>query len=185
MRKWIYLGICALGLTFGCSNPDAIKNKEVKDHPTKVTIENVYVHRYEPGKSTCLYSLRDRNIGSSENPREGSIALEYDIRIYDEDVIKCFYLGWGKYEGENSSSPFFSYKNEPKNKETNIWRLDNGYLEKDLKKIIFKVKAIDWKDNVKETEFTLDQILENAKPMKTKPMKLIDGQFECDENFNK
>ena len=174
--------MCSLGLALSCDK-ELTENKEVKNNPVEVTIENVYYHDYEAGKPTCLYSSRERNIGSSDNPREGAIALDFDIKIHDEDVIKHLYIGWGEYRGEDRDTPFFSYENKSKNKKTEISNMDNGYPKAYLKQVHFQIKITDWKGNTEEKTFTLDQILKNAKPMNTKPMKLVDGKYECDDKF--
>ena len=188
-----YLGLGALGLAVGIfSNVSCTKKEEIIGKDTEVVIEDVYVHRYETGKPTCLYSPKGRNIGSSENPDKGSIALDFDINISDDDIIKNVYLGWGHVKredvnllskGEDVNILSFRYKKKSENKKTFISRLDNGYSESVLKDIPFKVRVVDWKGNITEKEFNLEQILKNAKPMGTKPMTFIDGYFECDEEY--
>jgi len=175
----LYVGICALGIALGCSIPDKGKNKEArKDNPTSITLEDVYIHYYDEGKPTCLYSHKGHNIGGDDSPREKEIALAFDIKLYDKDIIKNVYFGWDKYE-----NGFFYYQNEPESKETVLSRLDNGYDKNSLENIPFKIKVEDWKGNVIEKEFTLNQILKNAKPMKTKPMQSIDGTLKCDREY--
>lgn len=175
-----YLGLCTLGLALGCSNPETANNKPLADNPAKVRIENAYFHRYEEAKPTCIYSSNDRLSVMAESP-EKTIYLKFDMGISDEDIIKHMQYGWHK---PGSEPPFSdSYKNKSKNKETSLSVSSGGYHEKHLREFSFEIKVTDWKGNVKEMEFTLDQILKDSRPMKTKPMRLIDGKLECDERF--